>query len=641
MNVHPTTSELNMEMCRRTASINMNNRINLDLNESISRNGSIIDDDSGCISDNVFDRKVIINENDQTIKVKKHTIQTEMDNHHDYDDIIEKYFSFIFAFYRKNIIWFYLLYFTCYNVFFAFAIHRTWHKTGGYCSGVKLLTILTACAYTRMLYCYLLKPHILIPLGKCWEAGEFCRLSPSIRMGLKIGSWCITLLMIASFLFYNAWSNKRRYYSMIGYAAFVFIGYTFSKHRKAIKWNQILWGLTLQVTFGILVLQTRIGKLVLNCFSEKINKFLQFTNAGTALVFGHIATGILQGPTGNITINLGNNETLVGQIMDLPMPIQSSIFAFSSMPVVLFFSFFVSILYYYGIMQSIVQQLGWLLQSTIGTTACESISASGNIFLGMTESPLLVRPFLSMMTKSELHAVLTGGFATIAGSVMAAYISFGISSSYLLSASVMAAPSALAMSKLLYPETEVTRTSADNIQMEKRTECNAIEAASNGASSAIKLVGNIVANLIAFVSFLAFMDSLIGWLGDMVELPNLSFQLIMSRLFFPVALMLGIEWKDAEKVASLIGLKMVINEFVAYQELSKLITNEAISKRSETIATFALCSFANISSIGIQVGGLSAMAPARRSDLAQLAVRAMITGTMASFMTACVAGMFA
>ncbi|KAI2810558.1 hypothetical protein BLOT_001721 [Blomia tropicalis] len=566
-----------MEMCRRTASINMNNRINLDLNESISRNGSIIDDDSGCISDNVFDRKVIINENDQKIKVKKHTIQTEMDDHHDYDDIIEKYFSFIFAFYRKNIIWFYLLYFTCYNVFFAFAIHRTWHKTGGYCSGVKLLTILTACAYTRMLYCYLLKPHILIPLGKCWEAGEFCRLSPSIRMGLKIGSWCITLLMIASFLFYNAWSNKRRYYSMIGYAAFVFIGYTFSKHRKAIKWNQILWGLTLQVTFGILVLQTRIGKLVLNCFSEKINKFLQFTNAGTALVFGHIATGILQGPTGNITINLGNNETLVGQIMDLPMPIQSSIFAFSSMPVVLFFSFFVSILYYYGIMQSIVQQLGWLLQSTIGTTACESISASGNIFLGMTESPYFV----------------------------------------------MAAPSALAMSKLLYPETEVTRTSADNIQMEKR------------------LVGNIVANLIAFVSFLAFMDSLIGWLGDMVELPNLSFQLIMSRLFFPVALMLGIEWKDAEKVASLIGLKMVINEFVAYQELSKLITNEAISKRSETIATFALCSFANISSIGIQVGGLSAMAPARRSDLAQLAVRAMITGTMASFMTACVAGMFA
>lgn len=157
----------------------------------------------------------------------------------------------------------------------------------------------------------------------------------------------------------------------------------------------------------------------------------------------------------------------------------------------------------------------------------------------------------------------------------------------------------------------------------------------------LRLVGNIVANLIAFVSFLAFMDSLIGWLGDMVELPNLSFQLIMSRLFFPVALMLGIEWKDAEKVASLIGLKMVINEFVAYQELSKLITNEAISKRSETIATFALCSFANISSIGIQVGGLSAMAPARRSDLAQLAVRAMITGTMASFMTACVAGMFA
>ncbi|KFM80866.1 Solute carrier family 28 member 3, partial [Stegodyphus mimosarum] len=289
-------------------------------------------------------------------------------------------------------------------------------------------------------------------------------------------------------------------------------------------------------------------------------------------------------------------------------------------------------------MQVLVMKVGWLLQHTIGTTACESMNAAANIFLGMTEAPLLIRPYLPLMTKSEIHAVMTGGFATIAGSVLAAYINFGISASHLLSASVMAAPAALAFSKLVYPETEESKTQASSIKIEKGTESNALEAATNGASTAIKLVSNIAANLIAFVAFVALLDTVLSWMGSLIHWDFLSFEWILSKLFIPASLLMGVDWDDKEKVANLVGLKMVVNEFVAYKRLADYQKDNQLSARSEAIATYALCGFSNVSSIGIQIGALSALAPGRKSDFAQIALRAMITGTATCFLNACVAG---
>ncbi|XP_022253938.1 solute carrier family 28 member 3-like, partial [Limulus polyphemus] len=325
---------------------------------------------------------------------------------------------------------------------------------------------------------------------------------------------------------------------------------------------------------------------------------------------------------------------VTGELQDISAK-QRPVFAFSVLSVILFFNFWISILYYYGIMQWMVIKVGWFLQVTVGTTACESMNAAGNIFLGMTEAPLMIKHFLPTMTKSELHAVLTGGFATIAGSVLAAYINFGVSSSHLLSASVMSAPAALAFSKLFYPETEQSQTLAQDIKLVKGTERNAIEAAIKGASDAITLIANIAANLIAFLAFIRFLDSIFGWIGLLVGWDFLSFEWVLSKLFIPLAFLMGVEWKECEQVARLIGLKTVVNEFIAYKQLGEIKT---LSSRSEAIAVYALCGFSNIGSMGIQLGALGAIAPERKSDLAGLAVRAVIAGSAACFMTACVAG---
>ncbi|XP_076326652.1 solute carrier family 28 member 3-like isoform X2 [Tachypleus tridentatus] len=379
-----------------------------------------------------------------------------------------------------------------------------------------------------------------------------------------------------------------------------------------VVWKHVLWGVLLQFLFGLAILRWHVGRKIFQCIGEKVKKFLEFTDYGSSFLFDYLVTGELQ---------------------DLSAK-QSPVFAFSVLSVILFFNFWISILYYYGIMQRVVIKVGWFLQLTVGTTACESMNAAGNIFLGMTEAPLIIKHFLPTMTKSELHAVLTGGFATIAGSVLAAYINFGVSSSHLLSASVMSAPAALAFSKLFYPETEQSQTLVRDIQVVKGTECNAIEAAIKGASDAVTLVTNIAANLIAFLAFIRFLDSIFGWIGLIVGWNFLSFEWVLSKLFIPLAFLMGADWKDCEQVARLIGLKTVVNEFIAYKELAEM----TLSSRSEAIAVYALCGFSNIGSMGIQLGALSALAPERKADLAGLAVRALIAGSAACFMTACVAG---
>jgi pyrimidine nucleoside transport protein len=318
---------------------------------------------------------------------------------------------------------------------------------------------------------------------------------------------------------------------------------------------------------------------------------------------------------------------------------EGGVFAFAVLSTIYFFSFCISILYYLGAMQWVLQKLGWILQSIMGTTVCESVNAAANIFLGMSESPLLIRPYIAKLTSSEIHAIMTSGFATVSGTVLAAFINYGAEPAHLITASVMAAPASLCYAKLFYPEIEESKTTSDNIQMEKSTDTSVLDAASNGASQAIPLILNIIANLIAFVSFIALLDASIVWLGELVGAKGLNLEEIFRIVFMPLAYMIGIPWKEAGYVSEIIARKVVVNEFVAFEKLGDFKRKNLIEARSSAIATFAICGFANPSSMGIMIGALSALAPNRRNAVTETAFRAFISATFVCFITASIAGL--
>uniref|UniRef100_A0A8D3E2R3 Sodium/nucleoside cotransporter n=1 Tax=Scophthalmus maximus TaxID=52904 RepID=A0A8D3E2R3_SCOMX len=404
-----------------------------------------------------------------------------------------------------------------------------------------------------------------------------------------------------------------------GVCIFILLVFIFSAHRTAVSWRTVFWGLGMQFCIGLFIIRTEPGLIAFQWLGEQVKIFLGYTKAGSSFVFGDLI---------------------------------ADIFAFQALPIVVFFSSAMSILYFLGVMQWLMLKISWVMQITMGTSPTETLSVAGNIFVGQTEAPLLIRPYLKDMTKSEIHAVMTGGFATIAGSVMGTFILFGIDATSLLSASVMAAPCALAISKLSYPETEESPFKEEkNIKVACGYEQNILEAASSGASASIGLVANIAANLIAFLAILAFINEALGWLGGMVGYPSITFQLICSYVFMPVAFIMGVPYEDSFIVAELIGTKLFITEFVAYEKLSELKNNRLnglaeviggerqwISVRSEIITTYALCGFANFSSLGIVIGGLSSICPSRKGDISSLVFRAMITGTCVSLVNACIAG---
>uniref|UniRef100_A0A8C8SLQ0 Sodium/nucleoside cotransporter n=1 Tax=Pelusios castaneus TaxID=367368 RepID=A0A8C8SLQ0_9SAUR len=408
--------------------------------------------------------------------------------------------------------------------------------------------------------------------------------------------------------------------SFAGLCALVLFLFACSKHHGAVSWRAVFWGLGLEFVLGIFIIRTDPGFAAFQWLGDQIQIFLSYTTAGSSFVFG---------------------ETLITQA-----------FAFQALPIVVFFSCVMSILYYLGFMQWIILKISWVLQVTMGTTATETLSVAGNIFVGQTEAPLLVLPYLADMTLSEVHAVMTGGFSTIAGSVMGAYMSFGIDPSSLIAASVMAAPCALAMAKLVYPEVEESKfKSEEGVKLTRGEEQNILEAASNGAAASVGLVANIAANLIAFLAVLKFINAALSWFGSLVNIPDLSFQIICSYILMPVAFLMGADWADAPLVAELLGIKIFLNEFVAYEQLSKYKKNRLagleewsgshkqwISVRAEVITTFALCGFANLSSIGIMLGGLTSMIPQRKSEFASIVLRALLTGACVSMLNACVAG---
>jgi len=395
--------------------------------------------------------------------------------------------------------------------------------------------------------------------------------------------------------------------ALLGLCVFIGFAYLTSVNRRAIRWRPVLWGLALQIIFAVFILRTAVGLAIFQWLGEGVSNFLDYSDAGASFVFGE--------------------------------NFQDFFFAFKVLPTIIFFSAFISLLYHYGILQKAVQSVAWIMIRTMKTSGSETLSAAGNIFVGQTEAPLLIKPYVGTMTMSELHAVMTGGFATIAGGVLAAYVSFGVSPKHLIAASVMSAPAALAVSKIMFPETEESPTRGAVSLKVERTTANGVDAIASGALDGLKLALNIGAMIIAFLAILAAFNAFLGFLGSFFGYPDFSLELILSVLLAPIAWLMGVPWADCATVGTLLGKKTILNEFIAYLDLQALIEEEALSERAITIATYALCGFANVGSIGIQIGGIGGIAPNRRTDLARIGIRAMVAGTLACFMTACIAGM--
>jgi CNT family concentrative nucleoside transporter len=401
-----------------------------------------------------------------------------------------------------------------------------------------------------------------------------------------------------------------RLMSLVGLVVMVAIAFGLSSDRKNINWKTVGSGIALQLTLGLLILKTSGGQAVFEGARSFFTGILAYTNEGSKFIFGSL-----------MEVNRFG-----------------FIFFVMVLPTIIFMSSLMSILYHLGLMQIVIKGTAKVMVKLMGTSGAESLSAAANIFAGQTEAPLVVKPFINAMTRSELMALMTGGMATVAGGVLAAYVGMGIDAGHLLAASVMSAPAALVCAKLLVPEGgEPTTRGEVKLDLPKTT-ANLIDAAATGAGDGLKLALNVGAMLLAFIALIALVNGALGWMGSLFGYPNFSLELITGYLFSPVAFLMGVPWEDAFNVGTLLGKKLIINEFVAYLDLQQMIPS--LSERSVVISTYALCGFANFSSIAIQVGGIGTIAPERRQDLALLGIKSLIGGTLACLMTACIAGLF-
>ena len=434
--------------------------------------------------------------------------------------------------------------------------------------------------------------------------------------------------------------------SLLGLAAMVGIAWLLSEKRNQVKWRPVLWGVGLQLLLGAVILNPALSEFFYVVVDGGVNRLLSFSNEGAKFIFSSIQPH-------HILVD-GEPTFFAG---DVSPPVKT--FAFWVLPTIIFFSSLMSVLYHLGVMQQIVKVLARLMMLTMGTSGAESLSAAGNIFVGQTEAPLLVKPFVAKMTRSELMAVMTGGFATVAGGVMGAYVQFLQDipniAGHLVMASIMSAPAALAIAKVMIPETEESVTAGD-VKMEfEKTATNVMEAAGNGATEGLKLALNVAAMLVAIVGLVTMFDWFVGlvpvtFCGDAavagytcpadVEPVPLSLSYLLGLLFAPIALLMGVPWSECMVVGRLLGEKIVLTEFVAYIHLGEIINADTpqISERSAVISSYALCGFANFASIGIQLGGIGGIAPERMGDLAEIGFRAMVAGVLAACMTGTVAG---
>ena len=412
-------------------------------------------------------------------------------------------------------------------------------------------------------------------------------------------------------------AGAERLQSVAGLALILAIAYCLSSARHAIDYRTVAWGLALQGLFALVVLKTEIGRQVFQQLGSLMTRLLNFTYVGSSFVFG-----VLGEPTVWAKI--------IGATLGEEGAQYTNIFAFMVLPTIIFIAALFAMLYYFGVMQVIVRIFAVVMRRFMRASGAESLNVAASIFMGQTEAPLTIRPFLPRMTESELMTVMTAGMAHISGGVMAAYILFGVEAQHLLTAVIMTAPGTLMMAKLFVPETGQPETSG-TVKLEvEETDVNVIDAIGRGTGEGLRLALNVGAMLISFLALIALVNALLGLAG-------LSMQQIFGWVFAPIAWSLGVPWRDAPTIGNLLGTRMVLNEFVAYSQLGPL--KDSLDPKSFTIATYALCGFANFSSIGIQIGGIGALAPERRHDLARLGVRAMLAGTFANFVTATIAGM--
>jgi concentrative nucleoside transporter, CNT family len=412
--------------------------------------------------------------------------------------------------------------------------------------------------------------------------------------------------------------------SLVGMASLIGIALLFSTNRRAIRLRTVGGAFAIQASIGAFVLYVPAGQAVLATVSDAVSQVVAYANDGIDFLFGSLA-----------------NVENVGFV-----------FAFRVLPVIIFFSSLTAVLYYLGIMQWVIRILGGALQKALGTSRTESLSATANIFVGQTEAPLVVRPFIARMTPSQLFAVMCGGLASVAGSVLAGYAALGIPMEYLVAASFMAAPGGLLFAKLIMPETQEPEDSISaaeaRLDEEEDHPTNVLDAAAAGASSGLRLAANVGAMLIAFIGLIALLNGMLGGIGGWVGLPGLSLELILGWLFAPLAFLLGVPWEEATLAGSFIGQKVVVNEFVAYINLAPYLdgeqvvaaTGQAMTPHTMAILSFALCGFANLSSIAILLGGLGTIAPSRRHDIARFGLLAVLAGTLSNLMSATLAGFF-
>ena len=432
----------------------------------------------------------------------------------------------------------------------------------------------------------------------------------------------------------------QRMMGVVGIAAMIGLAVLLSYDRRRINWRLVASGVALQVVFGLLVLKTGAGRAVFETFGGWITALLGFQEEGARFVFGNLVQNTV--PVG-LPDATGGVDASAGMVAST-----GSFFAFNVLPTIIFFSSLMSVLYYLGVMQRLVRGLAWGMQKTLGTSGAETLSASGNIFMGQTEAPLLIKPFIKSMTTSELSTVMVGGFATVAGGVLAAYVGMlsgilpGIAS-HLLAASVMNAPAGLYISKILRPEVDTPVTAGElDMSAAQTDETSVIEAAANGAGQGVQLAINVGAMLMAFLALVALLNALLGWSGGLVGIEGLSLQSLLGTLLRPLTWVLGVPWADTAYVGGLIGLKVSLNEFASYAIFaSDLGAGQVLDPRSALITTYALLGFANFSSIAIQIGGIGGIAPERRKEIASLGMRAMLAGNLAAFTSAALAGMLA
>ena len=404
-------------------------------------------------------------------------------------------------------------------------------------------------------------------------------------------------------------SVPARLVGLFGILAILGIGVLLSSNRRAIRWEVVAWGVGLQAAFAVFVLRVPLGQRIFQALGRFITAILGFSYVGSEFVFGEI----------------GKQHSSLGVI-----------FAFQVLPAIIFVSALFAIMYYLGIMQVVVKAFAVVMNKVMGASGAESLNVAASIFMGQTEAPLTIRPFLPKMTRSELMTVMTAGMAHVSGSIMAAYIAFGIEARHLLTAVIMTAPGTIMMAKILEPETAVPETMGGVKVDIPRTDVNVVDAAARGTTEGLYLMLNVIAMLVSFIALIALANGGFGWVHGHVAWFPASIQTVLGWLFAPIAWVMGVPWHDSGTIGSLLGTRMVLNEFIAYSQLGPL--RATLSPISFTIATFALCGFANVGSVGIQIGGIGALAPERKHDLARLGFRAMLAGTLANFLSATLAG---